>query len=295
MSTFIRVTEIWTPDRDGRCLTLRDGIYGELDHFRDHSAKVTFAHGEGLPGTAWKTRAPVILKTFEGSVFKRTAEAHEAGLTAAIGLPVFCGEFLNAVIVFLCGQVEKLAGAIEVWEQKRSTELGLRDGFYGEWEKFESLSKSLVFQRGRGLPGLSWETGLPEIMGNLETSNSFLRAKVAAEAGIRTGIAIPFYSTGPLDAIVTFLSSTSTPIARRFEIWKPNEDRSRLRFEGGIEENSDSVEVSDAGRWVEFGKGPIGMTWATGVPRVEYHGDTQLLTIPIIEAGSLNSVVALYS
>ncbi|MEM9481075.1 MAG: GAF domain-containing protein [Verrucomicrobiota bacterium] len=295
MGTFIRVTEIWTPNSDGTHLEFHDGIYGELDHFRDLSSKVSFKYGDGLPGAAWKSREPVILKTFEGSLFKRTAEAHEAGLTAAIAIPVFCGEFLKAVIVFLCGHVEELAGAIEVWEQTRSTELGLREGFYGDWEKFESLSKSLVFQRGRGLPGITWETGLPQIMGNLETSNSFLRAKVAAEAGIRTGIAIPFYTTGPLDTVLVFLSSTSTPIAKRFEIWKPNEDHSRLCFEGGIEEESDTAEGANAENAIEFGEGPVGKTWATGVPRVEVDDTRQLLTIPIIQEGALNSVAVLYS
>ena len=106
--TFIEVTEVWVPDGDR--LKLAEGNYGGLEEFAAASRRESFAKGEGLPGKAWAEERPVVLKGFDGSYFKRTEAAKEAGLTSAVAVPVFAGADLKAVLVVLCG-----AGAACRW------------------------------------------------------------------------------------------------------------------------------------------------------------------------------------
>lgn len=296
--TFIRVTEIWVPDRTRSRLELHDGAYGDLDVFRSFSETVTFGFGEGLPGMAWQTGRPVVLRYLEGSVFKRTVEANEAGLTSAVAFPIFTGEFLRAVLVFLCGDTRELSGAIEVWSDADAGVLELEDGFYGDLKKFESLSRSLQFPRGTGLPGMVWRDARPHLLADVTAAGSFLRSRSAAEVGIRAGVGIPFFGAGELRSVVTFLSSKSTPIARRFEVWCPDESRERLTFEAGIDEHSEEVEAPDPARTIMRGEGTIGLAWLRGIPEVaegDEAGDYQsLLAIPIIDGGLLNSVMVCY-
>ena len=115
MKTFIKVTEIWIPDKERTQLEFGSGLYGGLIDFKAASEQQHFAYNEGLPGKAWAAGHPIVLTKFEHSYFKRTAAAKQAGLTCGIAIPVFSGDFLLAVVVLLCGDDEDHAGAIEVW------------------------------------------------------------------------------------------------------------------------------------------------------------------------------------
>ena len=92
MKTFIRVAEIWVPTKDGTQLQFLDGLYGPLAEFRAVSEQMRFRFDEGLPGKAWATGHPIILKKFSNSYFKRTEAAKAAGLTCGVALPVFAGD-----------------------------------------------------------------------------------------------------------------------------------------------------------------------------------------------------------
>src|SRR5262249_54483930 len=68
--SFIRVVEIWHPTPDGKQLQFLDGYYGPLDEFRAASETMRFGFDEGLPGKAWASGHPIILKQFANSYFK---------------------------------------------------------------------------------------------------------------------------------------------------------------------------------------------------------------------------------
>ena len=98
MKTFIRVVELWVPDRTRTRLEFGGSLCSEeFSEFTAVSENALFAYDEGLPGKAWAAGHPVILTKFANSYFKRTDEAIEAGLTCGVALPVFAGEFLMAV------------------------------------------------------------------------------------------------------------------------------------------------------------------------------------------------------
>jgi len=313
MQQFIRVVEIWAPSNTGRELVLKDGNYGSLAEFGKISSKEKYAMGEGLPGKAWELASPLVLKSFENSYFLRTEIAHKVGLTSAVAVPIFQGDRLNAVIVFLCGEQMQPEGAIEIWGDDGLSGLSLVNGYYGELEKFEWISKRIKFPRGRGLPGMVWEKSRPILMGDLANSNSFLRAQAAAEAGITTGIGLPFYSNKKdqdMDAVITFLSSSETPIAKRFEVWVPDDEGKSLLYEAGIDQGNRLVDEPNPTRFYNKGEGTVGGVWQTGIPAISYEVadelsiiglteiDTQydsLLAIPIFNDVVLNSVVVFYS
>ena len=83
--TFTQVAEVWVPDGDA--LVYAGGDYNGLSAFEDASRQTRFAKGEGLPGKAWAEARPVVLKQFDGSYFKRTDAARDAGLTSAVAAP----------------------------------------------------------------------------------------------------------------------------------------------------------------------------------------------------------------
>ena len=89
MKTFIKVTEIWVPNKQRTQLEFGSGLYGGLVEFKAASEQQQFAYNEGLPGKAWAEGRPLVLKEFEQSYFKRTAAAKEAGLTCGIAIPIF--------------------------------------------------------------------------------------------------------------------------------------------------------------------------------------------------------------
>ncbi|MEO1693809.1 MAG: GAF domain-containing protein [Pseudomonadota bacterium] len=221
VSTFIQATEVWTPDASGERLVRSSGIYGDLHEFAAVSGGESFAYGEGLPGRTWEQQRPLVLKSFDPSTFKRTAAAEAAGLTAGVSLPVFNGDALVGVVVFLCAANDETIGAIEVWSANDDTGniMALADGYFGAARHFEWISKHTTFPKSMGLPGGVWETGGAKLVRDLGASHRFIRSEQAGDAGITTGLGLPVASPLSDPFVLTLLSARGTPIARRFEVW----------------------------------------------------------------------------
>jgi nitrite reductase/ring-hydroxylating ferredoxin subunit len=311
MKSFIRVAEIWVPTKDRTQLEFLDGLYGPLTEFRAISQSMQFGFDEGLPGKAWATGHPVILKAFENSYFRRTQAAHAAGLTCGVALPVFAGDVLQAVVVLFCGDDKAHIGAIELWHNDPDTsyEMRLADGYYGTAEMFEFNSRHTKFPRGFGLPGRVWKANMPLLVKDLYNSKSFLRWQEAVEVGINRGLGIPYPHPSGQTWVATFLSALDTPIARRFEIWTPREDGKALVFKAGDCDQSATLAEDYAAVAITKGDGTIGQVWAGGLPAVRASladdlsapsrsaiavGLNTLVAVPILDAHGLKAVVAWY-
>lgn len=310
MKTFVKVIEVWVPGRDRTRLELGAGLYGQYKGFREISELKRFSYNEGLPGRAWATGRPVVLTQFDDSYFRRIDAAKQVGLTAGIAIPIFAGSFLLAVAVFLCGDDEKHAGAIEVWGQNpgRHGDMTLVDGYFGTLENFESASRRVSMERGEGLPGRVWEKRLPMIIEDLGHARTFLRSRDAEEAGMTTGLGIPCIRSQDELYVVTFLSARETPIARRFEIWVPASGGG-LVFESGHCDQDPNLDMGYSSSSIAKGEGIIGRVWLTGVPAVcDDLGDdrsvagrsaglaglSSMVAMPVIENSALKAVVAMY-
>jgi hypothetical protein len=296
MKPFIRALEYWVPSHDRSMLEFGGGLYGPATRFAEISRKLCFGRGEGLPGQAWEAGHPIVLKAFEGSYFRRIAAARAEGLTCGIAVPIFAGDFLNAVLVIFCGDDDAHAGAIELWhnDPHASRDMTLVDGYYGSTgDTFEFISRSTSFRPGTGLPGLAWQQGLPVFLEDLGRGSGFLRADCAVKVGINRGFAMPCSTPGDEHYVMAFLSALATPIAQRVEIWVPDATGGRLRRSAGFSEAEGRL--GPLGDTVARGEGPIGRAFESGVPAVVEPSAVglSLAAIPVVRQGRLAAVLAL--
>jgi hypothetical protein len=304
MKTFIKVTEIWIPDKERTQLEFGSGLYGALTDFKSASEQQHFSYNEGLPGKAWAAGHPIVLKKFEHSCFKRTAAAYKAGLTCGIAIPVFSGDFLLAVVVFLCGDDEEHAGAIEVWCNNPESEntLKVMDGYYGTLQHFGNISRQISMPKGQGLAGLAWETGMPVLINDIGKADTFIRAGDAQQAGISMGIGIPVSDTLRQTYILTFLSAKATPIAKRIQIWIPDQQGNQLICQQGYSKNGNELAKIFETITVNKGEGALGRVLLTGMPVItgnhepDYNPEldslSSMLAMPVIENGRLKAIVS---
>lgn len=303
MSAFIKATEIWEPNREKTELTLAKGHYGPHKEFETYSRRISFGYDEGLPGRAWAQKCPIILEELNGSCFSRLEMAEKIGLTTAIAMPIFAGEYLHAVILFLCGGSEAHAGAIEIWTKMRQhrCEMELKEGYYGSMEAFERRSRSIRVMFGQELPGTVWKTQMPHLIKEPGKSDTFLRARQALMAGITSALALPASMIEDDGYVLAFLSADDSPIARRFEIWVPDETGEALVFRDGYcHEGTDLKALHGLTR---LGKHSTlqGNVYKTGYPLLTDDAgsvDTpfdSLLAVPILGNGFCKAVVLFYS
>ena len=73
---------------------------GELELFRGRSESMTFEPGCGIPGRAWTTRAPVWIEDMKMAAIPRSSFARRTGVGAGLGVPVFAGGEVAAVLEF---------------------------------------------------------------------------------------------------------------------------------------------------------------------------------------------------
>src|SRR5262249_44122878 len=93
--------------------------------------------------------------------------------------------------------------------------------------------------------------------------------------------------------VMTFLSARDTPIARRFEIWVPTQERDSLIFHSGdCDQSPDLANDYQSARIGKF-DGLIGQVWLTGVAGVrEGLSDEPSPTARSAAAVGLHSMVA---
>jgi hypothetical protein len=311
MKTFIRTAEIWVLSKDRTQLEFGGALYGPFDTFGAGSETLRFGFGEGLPGKAWAAGHPVILKDFASLGFARAVAAKAAGLTCAAALPVFAGEFLMAVVVLYCGDDDTHVGAIELWHHDpgNSNDLKFSDGYFGAADTFEFNARHAKFPRGYGLPGRAWRAHMPLIMQDLLDPKDFLRAKQALEIGVNRGLGIPYAPVSGHTYVLTFLCARNTPIARRLEVWVPNQTGDALLFHAGDCDQDSALATEYEHASIGRREGLFGQAWFTGIPVLRpieatdptptarsaaAAGLSAVIALPFIEAGKLKAITAWY-
>lgn len=309
--TFIQVTELWTPTPDRKRLQFAGGLDGGHVGFAA-AAQPGFGFDEGLPGKAWSQRRPIVLDDLQAvEWFRRKDEARAAGLTVGIALPIFAGDYLMAVVTFFFSDNEENVGTVELWHNDgaRSSGMTLLEGHFGILEGFRFSSSHTTFMRGFGLPGMVWDSGKPVVMADLGQSKQFLRRDDARRIGINSGVGLPCPGSRGRYYVLAFLSALGTPIARRFEIWEPNDAKGGLVFKEGLCDRVPGFGLRYTNVVLKDPNTLLGGVLRTGLPAVSKAMGTEespvgtaastatleaAVAVPMLDAGRLTSIVVMY-
>jgi PAS domain S-box-containing protein len=129
------------------------------------------------------------------SVTKILAESTDVD----IALPLILGKISEA-LGYAYGAIWRMnpvAKELRCWHQWRLDSLLGSD--------FETASREMRFAEGVGLPGGVWSSRKPQWTGMLKEGH-FLRAGLAAAAGLRSGLAVPVEIGGEVYAVMEFFS-----------------------------------------------------------------------------------------
>lgn len=202
-------------------MALSAGAYRTHHELADDGARRTFHFGEGLPGGVWASRQALLWKDLKGP-FLRAELASEAGIDGAVGFPLFDGTRVVAALTLLLTHHTEAPSCLELWNVEE--ELGVLrygSGYYAHVAEFERFSPFIQFQRGTGLPGLTWLSGQVQVMDDVRRSSSFIRAGLAANCGLAHGVGIPIYHNRTLMQVLTLFGAERSSLVGGVELYNP--------------------------------------------------------------------------
>lgn len=220
----VKGLEVWIPSDDETHLMLSQSCYRDAMEFHKASEGLVLRRGEGLPGRIWESGAPGFLKELITNDFVRRRAAGAAGMTTAVGFPVFCEERLQSVVMILLDSRHQMKAAFESWRlDPESSALRLSGGTYMNCEKLRRLSGFISLPVGEGLPGFAAEQARPLIGSRFNDERHAVRGIALAAEQLISGLALPLTDSGAAvgDVFLLFNSET-TPIFSLLQIWKPN-------------------------------------------------------------------------
>lgn len=224
--------------------------------------------------------------------------------------PVIDRDQVTSVVVMYCSTAGEVRAAIELWTGRAGrSELCLASANYTGLDRFAKLSPHISFPKGSGLPGLTWETNIPQVLEGLGTSPRFMRASGAEAEGLGIGFALPCISGSSLQAVALLLSGKARPIARVYETWLPRQRAGSLRLARTDGAYVSAPALKKASRQLDVPAGDtwIGRAWATRKPEVvcdstgtslkragaAEDGITSGIAIPIIVLDDVSAVAVL--
>ena len=126
-------------------------------------------------------------------------------LTEAESLDDAAPGILEALCDTLSGRVGALWQLAPGGDQLRSTAFWASPG-RAELAAFRSVTASLAFARGQGLPGRVWAERTAAVIEEIADDDNFPRRAAAAEAGLRSGFGFPITVSGELWGVVEFFT-----------------------------------------------------------------------------------------
>lgn len=234
-----------------------------------------------------------------------------SGIDCLVAFPSFVGKQVQGVLVLALQHGPEGRGAIELWSRNERDELGLLQSHFANLDLLARISPFVKFPRAAGLPGQTWDARTPKIIEDLHRDRNFMRASAAKQDGLTTGLSLPLMrSEYDLEAVLVFLSSAASPLARIFEIWRPL----------GIEEDEvpqlvcETLAADPFSDWrrasrslvIETGDDLAGVAFERKKPVVfdhlpklrskrnslaDHHGFRQAVSLPVFVGNSIDSVV----
>lgn len=182
-------------------------------------------------------------------------------------------------------------------------------GLYHAAPGFGTISRSMCFGRGEGLPGHAWEEGRPILLPRFEGSY-FLRSPAAQAAGLRCAVALPCFVEERIAAVVVLLCGDDEIGAGAIELWHhdPRIGSDMTLVDGWFGASGGAFEALSRDAYLPRGVGLPGLTWQRGEvvhlpdlyaegsrflrsPEAEQAGLQQGLAIPCETRGSETCVL----
>ena len=94
-----------------------------------------------------------------------------------------------------------------LWEVRPSGALRLVESWSAERideSEFYEASRAIVMRRGMGLPGRVWDRGEAISLEDLALDPSLPRSEIAAEAGVKGGVAFPLLTSSGVMGVIEF-------------------------------------------------------------------------------------------
>ncbi len=146
--------------------------------------------------------------------------------------------------------------AAEVWVPDAEGQLlEFGSGLYGQAPVFGTLSKTMCFGRGEGLPGRAWDEGRPIVLQDLQGGH-FQRAAAARAAGLTCAIAFPVYFATLFKAVVVLFCGDIANQSGAIEVWQRSPGDAGLRLLDGVYGARDAAfEAVSRDTSIAFGEG----------------------------------------
>jgi hypothetical protein len=156
--------------------------------------------------------------------------------------------------------------AAEVWvPSDDGALLELSAGAFGDARRFASLSRSMCFGRGEGLPGRAWDEGRPILLRQFEGSY-FRRTAAAQAAGLTCGIAMPIFLQDALTAVLVMFCGHVPEQAGALELWHhdPRVTTDMQLVDGAYGPSTLAFEAISHETHLPRGVGLPGLAWQRG-------------------------------
>lgn len=222
----VKALEVWIPDDQHNRLRLAASCYRDAAGMEESSRQMSFCRGEGLPGRIWETGAPAFLDELITTEFLRAAEASAAGVTTAVGFPVFCDEKVAAVVLILLDSRQDLKAAFESWRiDPHTSHLRLAGGTFINCERLRRLTEFVELPVGQGLPGFAAEQARPYVSARFPDDSHAVRGLALAAEQLTSGLALPLTGSGAVYSdVFVILNSDPSPVFTLLQVWKPSAD-----------------------------------------------------------------------
>lgn len=225
--------EIWAPKSDTQALELQQGPYKDAAAFKQVSTGISFCRGEGLPGRIWQQQTPMFMRELIKTEFLRAAEANIAGMTTALGFPIFCEENVQSVVVLLLETKRDSKATFESWRvDPDSQQLRLIGGTYINCEGLRRLSEFVHLPIGEGIAGVTAANARPYISCHPAEDRNAVRGLAIETQDLSTVIGIPLTDSGAaISDVFLCMNSSTEPVFHFIQTWKLVEDRLQLTAE----------------------------------------------------------------
>jgi len=143
-------------------------------------------------------------------ITKQKRSSEEIYLLQTMTLAISASKDLHDAFVITIQKVCNFSGWVygEAWKPNPDGTLLERDHAYWSsiegFEKFSAFSEGMTFPSGIGLPGRAWLMKQPIWVQDVTLDLNYLRAPIAREVGLKTGIAFPVIADNEVVAVIVF-------------------------------------------------------------------------------------------